>query len=53
MSTDVEKARKKRAKTIGGLEETNARQKAQLIRLKAEKKARDELIKEGWGPKDM
>lgn len=50
MSTDVEKARKKRAKTVTGLQEMNAKQKAQLIRLKAKEKAREDLIKEGWQP---
>ena len=50
MSTDTEKARKKRAKTITGQQELIDKQKAQLIRLRAERKARERLINEGWKP---
>jgi len=50
MSTDLDKARKKRAKTMTGQQETINKQKSQLIRLRAERKAREALIKEGWQP---
>jgi len=51
MSTDTEKARKKRLKTMAGQKDLIDKQKAQIIRLKAEKTAREQLIKEGWEPK--
>lgn len=47
---DDDKARRKRAKSLKSQQELIDKQKSQLIRLRAERKAREKLINEGWQP---